>query len=321
MDRPRPDDLGSPSKTAIWALAGRAIGSRVPEERWRNPDQLAEKLLGPEEIALLGEHPLAAALRDGVDLANPHPEVLAASVTMLVRTRFIDAHLEEAVSGGAWQIVFLGAGFDTRAYRLRDRIPEVRIFEVDLPATPQWKRRRAQEALGDPPENLTYVAVDFRQDSLNEKLLEAGYDPSLKTFFVWEGVTMYLTEAAIDSTLQWVARQAPGSCLVFDFASRELIDLTQEINETPGFQPQTDAEYAAAARARNMARWGEPWIFGMDPDQVAAFLAERGLELGETMSFASREAAQRYLDWNEALPFPPQIRAMYLMADAAVPAS
>ncbi len=292
MDRASENNLGRPSRTAVWAAAGRALSARAPEPRWQNPDHLAAKLIGPEEIALMGDHPLAGALDEDVSHLRDNPEVMAAVITMLVRTRFVDEHLEAAIAGGARQVVFLGAGFDTRAYRFQELLKPARVFEVDHPATQQWKRRRAQQALGETPENLRYVAVDFRTDSLAGKLREAGYDPSVKTFFLWEGVTMYLTAEAVDATLGWIAQQAPGSRLVFDFASRALIELTDRINNDPAFEPGSDAERAAAVRARNMERWGEPWIFGIDPDQVAAFLAERGLEHRETLSFASKEAAR-----------------------------
>src|SRR5579872_4147356 len=111
---------GLPSRTSIVVAAARAFGAREPDERVRNPDSLAERLLGPEELDLIREHPIASALGEDYQQARRNPVVAGLSNFMLVRTRFIDDHLQAAIQNGATQLVILGAGFDTRPYRFRD---------------------------------------------------------------------------------------------------------------------------------------------------------------------------------------------------------
>src|SRR6202042_3149443 len=98
---------------------------------------------------------------------------------------------------GTTQVVILGAGFDTRAYRFKDLLQDKKIFEVDYRSTQEFKKRRVEAILGDPPSNLTFVEIDFQRDKLGAVLRNAGFQPGGKSFFVWEGVSMYLTESAV----------------------------------------------------------------------------------------------------------------------------
>src|SRR5581483_8650226 len=119
---------------------------------------------------------------------------------MIIRTRFIDEALERAVKSGVAQVVILGAGFDSHAYRCGNLLKEVKVFEVDRPATQALKKERVRDAIGEPPSNLAYVPIDFQHEELLEVLLRHGYDPQQRTFFVLEGVTMYLPEEAVRKT-------------------------------------------------------------------------------------------------------------------------
>src|SRR5689334_4209899 len=121
------------SRTSIWVAMGRAFGAREPDAHVRNPDYLAEALMGPEERALLADHPIVAALSQPYETALENPEVISTSRMMIPRTHFIDTRLQEAVRDGATQVVILGAGFDTRAYRLKESLAATRVFEVDHP--------------------------------------------------------------------------------------------------------------------------------------------------------------------------------------------
>src|SRR5215510_15451515 len=108
------------SRTSLWTAMGRALGSREPDEAVRNPDYLVEKLIGPEEREHFGDHPLVAALDKPYEEAIQEWEVLIAVRLMTSRTGFIDSRLRDAIKDGATQVVILGAGFDTRAYRLKE---------------------------------------------------------------------------------------------------------------------------------------------------------------------------------------------------------
>jgi methyltransferase (TIGR00027 family) len=261
--------------------AGRALGARVPDAAMRNPDLLAEKLLGPDEFALIAEHPLGTALAVS-DGASPTFEAAATANMMLIRTKFIDEKLERALHDGATQFVILGAGFDTRAHRFAEQLKHVRVFEVDSAATQQRKRQRVDAALGGAPPNLTYVTIDFNRDKLGDALRQAGYDPNQKTFFTWEGVSMYVAEPGVRETLGTIATQsAPGSSLVMDYTTKTSLEFM--------------AKFPQFGWAKFLVAWGEPWLFGVPDGADKEFFASVGLEPRETFPVFGPEAIKRYL--------------------------
>lgn len=162
------------------------------------------------------------------------------------RTSFYDAALERYLPR-IEQLVILGAGFDTRSYRLPPET-QVRCFEIDQPKTQRFKLEMLKKA-GLDMTRATYVAADFLKEDWLEKLVDAGFKTALPSFFLWESVTMYLSREAVENTLHQIARTAPGSALAFDYFSTELIE-----SRSPLMQ------YARAAV--NAA--GEPWRFGID---------------------------------------------------------
>jgi len=199
----------------------------------------------------------------------------------VARTRLIDDLVDAAVRDGATQLVLLGAGYDSRAYRLPSAAA-VTAFEVDHPATQAAKRRLVQARVR--PErrgHVRFVPVDLEHDDLAAALAAAGFAPGRTTVLVWEGVTNYLTAAVVDRTLRDVARVAPsGSRLVFTYVDRGAVDGSGDFD---GLE-----EWVAVLR-----RGGEPWRFGLVPGEVPEYLAERGLRLEEDLS--TRDAADRYL--------------------------
>jgi methyltransferase (TIGR00027 family) len=182
----------------------------------------------------------------------------------VARTRFID-DVVSARADTASQMVILGAGFDTRAHRLA-AAGALTTFEVDHPAT-QARKRAVLERLGLPEARVTYVAVDFEHDRLDERLRAAAFDASRPTIFVWEGVTNYLSPTAVDATLATIRDlAASGSLVVFTYVHAGVIDGTVHFDE-------------AARWLHNVERAGEPWIFGLRPDEVGEFLRVRGYTL------------------------------------------
>jgi methyltransferase (TIGR00027 family) len=261
--------------------AGRALGAREPDPSMRNPDLLAEKLLGPDELELIKENPIGAALTDSSGAA-PTYEAMGTANMMLIRTKFIDEKLETSIHDGATQFVILGAGFDTRASRFRELLKAVRVFEVDSAVTQQRKRQRVDAALGGPPPNLTYVTIDFNRDKLSDALRQAGYDPKQKTFFTWEGVSMYVAEEGVRETLRTIATEsAPGSSLVMDFVT----------DTTLAFMTR----FPQFGTTRFLTAWGEPWVFGVPNGQENEFFAGSGLEPREFFPMFGPEAIKRYL--------------------------
>ena len=171
----------------------------------------------------------------------------------------LNKYLEE----GLQQLVILGAGYDSRAYRF-DLAGRVKTFEVDHPATQQDKLAKVQAIFGKIPEQVIYVSIDFNTQTLEDCLLQAGYDHTLKTLFIWQGVTMYLTAEAVDTTLAFVTGHSPsGSAIVFDYVYRHILD-----------GAQTQSEIRDMRRYRFMT--GEGLSFGIERGAVEAFLKQRG---------------------------------------------
>jgi methyltransferase (TIGR00027 family) len=277
------------SKTAIWVAAARAVGAREPYARVRNPDRLAERLLGdPSKLEL--DHPIVDALSLEYHDAMQDIEVADTVRAMTERTRFIDDALERAIAGGAVQVLIPGAGFDSHAYRCRDMLKSVEVFEVDRLATLAFKQRRVDEALGGPPENLTYVAVDFQCEQMSDVLPRHGYDTSRRTFVIMEGLTMYLPEESLSAVFRFVASHPPGSGVVFDFATHGIVESIKQVDLAsvpPAAKPPLE-------RLLDLIR-DEPWLFGFAVDGEREFLAELGLELGELLTIGSDESVERYL--------------------------
>jgi methyltransferase (TIGR00027 family) len=277
------------SKTAIWVAAARAIGAREPDESARNPDNLAELLLGdPSGLEL--DHPVVAGLSTDYAAAMQDVEVASTVRAMTERSRFIDAALERAIANGATQVLVLGAGLDSHAYRYRDLLARVRVFEVDRPVTLAFKQRRVDAALGGPPANLVYVAADLEHEVLSEVLARHGYELAQRTFVIMEGVTMYVQEESLRATFRFVAAHAPGSSVVFDYASHAMVEGMRRIDlqKVPaGVRPGLE-------RFLNMLK-DEPFVFGLPLDAERTFLADVGLELGDMLTVGSKESVRRYL--------------------------
>jgi methyltransferase (TIGR00027 family) len=172
--------------------------------------------------------------------------------TVPIRVAVIDRELGEAVRAGCRQVVILGAGFDTRAYRL-DELAGVTLFEVDHPATQTEKRERVAAALPPAKAKLVWAAVDFERDSLAERLDACGHDAAAPTAWIWEGVVMYLADDAVRATLDTVrARSAPGSVLVLHYHEPSPAVLARQLRRLilSGLgEPQIGSRPRAAMRA------------------------------------------------------------------------
>jgi methyltransferase (TIGR00027 family) len=189
---------------------------------------------------------------------------------MAARSRYAEDRLAEAVGRGVDQYVVLGAGLDTFAYR--NPFPSLRVFEVDFPATQEWKRDLLQRAGIALPPSLTFVALDFEHRGLAEGLEEAGFDDTRPAYFGWLGVVPYLTLEAFRATLRDVVRLPAGTAVTFDFV----------------FPPDTLGPKRRAIfdrLAERVSAAGEPFqLFFTDP-HLGAELAELGfrkLELADT---------------------------------------
>ena len=181
------------------------------------------------------------------------------------RKRYIDERLDESLAD-IDAVVVLGAGLDTRAYRLARRT-DIPVFEVDMPVNIERKKALVRRALGGPPPSVRLVPVDFERDDLAAELAKHGYRVDSRTFFVWEGVTQYLTEDAVRATFSYLRSAAAGSRLVFTYVQRDFID-------GKNF-------YGAKSAYRRFRERRQIWKFGLKPDEVAEFVAAYGWRLAE----------------------------------------
>ncbi len=275
-----PPHPGLPSRTSILVAAARAFGSREPDESVRNPDLLVRHLIGPAELALISDHPLSKMLEQDYLEASQNTATVTLAWFMLLRTRFIDDALNRAVHNGATQIVILGAGFDTRAYRFLDLLKRCSVIEVDSASTQEYKKRRVQVSLGSVPNNLTYASCNFGSDNIADVLRQAGYREDQKTFYILEGVCMYVPEHGVRETLRLVSSlSASGSSIVLDYPNRVGLEIMMK---------------SAQSITTLAASWGEPWIFGVPQTNGTEFFRELGFDPGVPLSVNNPELLKRY---------------------------
>jgi methyltransferase (TIGR00027 family) len=199
-------------------------------------------------------------------------------IFIAARMRFAEDALAVAVEGGVRQVVVLGAGLDTYAYRnpWRDLL---RIFEVDHPATQAWKRQRLRDAAIPIPTSLTFAPIDFEHQTLADGLASAGFDSSQQTFFTWLGVVPYLTEEAVWSTLSFIASFPNGAHVVFDYS------------DPPASLPP-EARLSHEKRATRVAELGEAWLNYFKADELRAKLMALGFS--EIEDLGPSQIAARY---------------------------
>ncbi len=242
---------GKASKTAL-----RVAIRRAAHQLMENPQILED----PIALPLLG----GGHARD-MERAM-HPVARDFRAFMAARSRFAEDRLRESVQAGVRQYVILGAGLDTFAYR--NPFATLRVFEVDFPATQEWKREMLAEAGIRAPQSLTYVPLDFEHKGLCEGLAEAGFDLAAPAFFTWLGVTPYLTRAAFRATLGAIAAMPAGSGVCFDYAL-----------STESLSPARRAIFDRLAQ--RVAAAGEPLQLFFAPEEMDRELRQAGLQRAE----------------------------------------
>jgi methyltransferase (TIGR00027 family) len=270
---------GSVSRTAQGTAAGRAIESRRSRKDRLFEDPFAREFLPFSYraiIYLLCLPRIGAAL-----LAMRERQLPGIMGNLLCRTRFIDDVLGDAIEKGIDQVVILGAGLDSRAYRIPG-IDQTHVIEVDHPITQQWKKLRLKHMLGVFPSHVTFVPIDFDREDLGNAMQGADFRTDAETLFIWEGVTQYITSEAVDATLRYISSSAgPGSEIVFTYINGRIIE--------GSLCPEGSKSLIA-----NLQRQGEPWIFGIDPDGLDAYLTARDFEVVEEVGVS--DYRERYLD-------------------------
>lgn len=204
---------------------------------------------------------------------------------MVARSRYAEDKLAAAVRNGVRQYVVLGAGLDTFAYR--NPFPDVRVFEVDHPATQTWKRERLQAAGIELPKQFAFVAVDFEKQILDAELAAAGFKRAEPAFFSWLGVTPYLTRPAFEGTVRFVATMPAGSGMAFDFAVEP---------SALGFLERA----ALDELSRRVAATGEPFQLFFDPPALEDELKSMGFSEVERLN-ADEINARYFTDRSDKL--------------------
>ena len=247
---------GQGSRTAE-RVAERRAAHQVRDRPLVFEDPLALRIINPEVARALREHPPTRE-------SSPAAPYLRAFFAM--RSRFAEDELASAVRRGVKQYVVLGAGFDTFAYR--NPFPELRVFEVDHPATQATKRQRLASGGIDIPSSLTFVSIDFATTALPDAMRDAGFDRTAPAFFSWLGVVPYLERPDIDKTFAFIASLPSPSTVVFDYA-------------VPAATMGWTGRLIFRQMAKRVAAVGEPWKTFFEPPLLLADLHRLGFNTAE----------------------------------------
>ncbi|MEX3646074.1 SAM-dependent methyltransferase [Mycolicibacterium porcinum] len=249
--------------TAIGPMVLAAVEQYEPVQRRLVDDDLACAFLPAGLRAFTRATRWSVARRLLIQATERSGPGLWANLTC--RKRYIGDKLTQALPK-IDAVVILGAGLDTKGYRLA-RHSTVPVFEVDLPVNIERKRSVVRAALGAVPESVHLVPVDFEHDDLAAELTRCGHRREHRTFFIWEGVTQYLSADGVASTFEFLSSAAPGSRLAFTYVRSDFVDGTNR--------------YGADSLYRRFRVRSQLWRFGLDPDRVAAFIEPYGWQLVE----------------------------------------
>lgn len=280
-----------PSGTAVGPIVLSAIEHNEPAAHRLVDDPLARSFL-PRRLQVVADATRVGPLRRAAVRASERtgPGLWA---SIACRKRYIDDNLA-AAGQSVDALVVLGAGLDTRAYRLAEHT-SIRAFEVDLPVNIERKRAIVERALGAVPPSVRLVAVDFEKESFLDALVAQGYRTLDRTFFVWEGVTQYLTADAVAATFSRLRDATAGSLIDFTYVRRDFVDGRNF--------------YGADALYRKFVGSRRPlWRSGLDPDGIEEYLAGFGWRLVEQagpdeflrryVQPAGRDVATSQIEWS-----------------------
>lgn len=270
-----------PSETAMAAATLRFLATLDKRKEIQGPDRLAEIFIPADRKVPLKD----PTIREWV-IKNMIPPGMYEFMT--ARTAFFDRIVKQALRENIPQIVFLGAGYDSRSYRFQEMIQDTRIFELDIQPTQQHKMELLNQASIAIPEQLVFVPINFNTDKIGDSLNRAGFDRKKKTLFVWEGVTYYLPAKVVDDTLSIVRSHSPaGSLICFDYASQ-----SPEISNDEG-----------ARRIRESMKThypNEPTQFGIKEGEIGSFLSSRGYRIIDYLDSSDME--RTYLTLHDGSP-------------------
>jgi len=259
--------------TALGAAVCRMIEQYQPDSTRLFNDPVIKYLVGTPLRIAMGFGPmrnLTVSQTDGVAKGLYGAQVC--------RARCIDDTVMAALSQGISQLVILGAGLDTRPYRLPG-IERVKVFEVDLPSVQNDKKAKLTGHFGRLPQNVTFIPIDFDSQTLDTAFAGKDFDASKPAVFIWEGVTQYISDQAVRQTLTFVGKSAAGSVLIFTYVLKSVIERRSDIPD--------------ANRMMDRVQKTAPWIFGLEPSEVKTFLEPFHLTLVEDVG--NQQYQEKYL--------------------------
>ncbi|KQO32833.1 methyltransferase [Flavobacterium sp. Leaf82] len=265
------------SRTAQYMALFRALESRLNKKDRLFSDPYAIHFLDTKLrfATRLSKYP---AIRKYVE-NTIQKKVPGAFSSGIARTKYIDELLQKAILSGVKQVIILGAGFDTRALRL-DFLKDVSVIEIDHPNTSNFKRRIYKNRLGKVPDNIDFLQIDFNKQDLDQLAAQHNIDFSKPTAVIWEGVTNYLTETAINKTFAFISKFAKNSHVIFTYVH-------QDILENP-------KSFLGGEKLLNdLNELEEQWTFGFIPDKLPDYLNQFDIKLIEDLG--ANEYRERYL--------------------------
>ncbi|MFA0822677.1 MAG: SAM-dependent methyltransferase [Methanomethylovorans sp.] len=267
----------------------RALESLKPEGERICYDPYAVRFLSPQ-YAMFME--MAAHNPSKTPFPGVHNSLAA-------RVRYFDDFLKGFVDDGLEQLVILGAGYDTRAYRIEGLRDKVRVFEVDQPGTQNVKMEKIKDIFGSLPDHVTYVSVDFETENYGQRLIEHGYEKFQKTVFIMEGLIYYLEPKAVDDMLSFIVKNSgTGSAIIFDYVYKSSIDRTDGIC---GIKCKACDQNEIKNGIKDMAQHGETQKFGIMDGMLESFLIQRGFS--HVCSVNSKDYKKAYFHGvNESRP-------------------
>jgi methyltransferase (TIGR00027 family) len=253
-----------PSKSAMFTTLHRAIANKEYVNDIFGSDHLAEYFLPPILRFLLKLKKIRVKIKQKLDFYAP-----GINAYMIARTAYFDSIFTDALKSKVSQIVLLGAGYDSRAYRFANLNSETRIFELDIETTQKSKKKYLQGARIYIPEQVKFVSINFNKESLKEVLEKAGYEHQKKTLFIWEGVTGYLDTESVDKTLEFISTCTNNeSIIAFDY---NITIMEENINNY----------YGAKEFAQTIKKYHphEEFKFSIEEGEIESFLEQRGLRM------------------------------------------
>lgn len=238
----------------------RAMETRRPEGRRLFTDPYAACFL--DGRLRLASYAAGVPFAERLLYGHIQRRIPGALASGLARTRLIDDWLEETT---AQQVVILGAGFDTRNLRL-PFLRQLSVIEIDHPDTSRRKLQILTEHMGQLPANTRYLVIDFDRGNLENLLRQHDIDLSLPITLIWEGVTNYLQQEAVDAVFDLVGRMATGSTIIFTYIDKKVLE-------------EPAAFFGAQRLLKDLEEIEERWTFGFHPEELSAYLAGRGLHL------------------------------------------